>query len=135
MNTFEAGVISGIPIGGIMGGILCKSYGLLAISGGVIAGGIAGGLSGWGYAYFLLAITSTFIVIWRGIRKLPKFDFTDPENEKIIQSMMRISNRGAFAGIVLGGNAAIAVNWYFGLLVAFTVALLTGLATCVRVRR
>ena len=81
MNTLEAGVISGIPIGGIVGGVLCKSYGLLPTVGGVIAGGIAGAFSGWLYALLIAFIFSVIAVIWRAMRGLPELAIDDGGDE------------------------------------------------------
>jgi len=130
MNTFEAGVISAIPVGGIVGGILCKSYGLLAIIGGVVVGGIAGGFTGWAYAMFIAFVTAAFMAIWRGIRKLP--DLGDGEKEEVISSMMQTSNKGAILGAISGCVAGFLFSWWHGLLVALVIAIATALVAVVR---
>ena len=123
MNTFEAGVISAIPVGGIVGGIICKSYGLLAIIGGIFAGGIAGGFTGWTYALLIIGITSAFWGIWQGIRKLPDFD--DGQNDKAIKCMIQSSNKGTILGVISGCVAGFLFGWWQGLLVALVIAIVT----------
>ena len=130
MNTFEAGVISAIPVGGIVGGILCKSYGLIAIIGGVIVGGIAGGFTGWAYAMFIIVMTSAFMAIWRGIRKLP--DFGNGENEEVIRSMTQSSNKGTILGAISGCVAGFLFSMWYGLLVAFVISIVTAFVAVIR---
>ncbi len=125
MNTFEAGVISAIPVGGIVGGILCKSYGLFAVIGGVIAGIVAGGVAGWVYSLFILVMTATFSGIWQGIRKLPDFDFEDSGNKKLISSMNRNSEHGTIWGVISGCAVGFLFRWWQGLLVAIVMAIVT----------
>jgi len=132
MNTFEAGVISAIPVGGIVGGILCKSYGLLATIGGVIVGGIAGGFTGWAYVMLIIFMMSTFIAVWRGIRKLPDFDFGDGEKEEVISSTMSSSIKGTIIGIISGCVAGFLFSWWHGLLVAFVIAIVTAFVAFIR---
>jgi len=42
MNLFEAGILPSIPLGAIIGGVICKSFGVSATIGGIIGGGIVG---------------------------------------------------------------------------------------------
>ena len=132
MNTFEAGVISAIPIGGIVGGILCKSYGLFAIIGGVIAGGITGAFVGWVYVLFIIFMTSAFMAIWRGIRQLP--NFCDGTDEEGIGSMMQNSNKGTILGAISGGVVGFVFSWWHGLLVAFVIAIATAFVVVVGIQ-
>lgn len=131
MNTFEAGVISAIPVGGIVGGILCKSYGLFAIIGGVIAGMVAGGLAGWVYALLVLAITAAFLGIWQGIRGLPDFDFHDVGNEELNRRMMRNSEHGTVWGVIAGFSVGFLIIWWLGLLFAFVLAILNAITVVI----
>ena len=94
MNTFEAGIISAIPAGGIIGGLLCKSFGLFATIGGVIAGMVAGGFAGWVYGFLVIAITAAFGGIWQGIWGLPDFNFGNVGNKELNRSMKRNSEHG-----------------------------------------
>ncbi|MHC4216015.1 MAG: hypothetical protein ACYSWP_21905 [Planctomycetota bacterium] len=129
MNTFEAGVISAIPVGGIVGGIICKSYGIWAIIGGVIAGAIAGSLTGWAYALLIIGITSAFWGIWQGIRKLPDFD--NGQNDQAIKSMIQSSNKGTILGVISGCVAGFLFGWWQGLLVALVIAIVTALVAVI----
>jgi len=131
MNTFEAGVISAIPVGGIVGGILCKSYGVLAIIGGVIAGMVAGGVAGWVYALLVLAITAAFMGIWQGIRGLPDFDIDDVGNKELNSSMKRNSEHGVVWGVIAGCAASFLIIWWLGLLVAFVLAILNAITVVI----
>ncbi len=126
MNAFEGGVISALPLGGIIGGLLCKSYGLLPVIGGVIAGIIAGSFGGWLYGLLILFMMSAFIAIWRGVRGLP--ELTEDAMGKIIdgkKSLVRTPTRGAFFGIIYGGLAGFTFKWWHGLLVALLIAIVT----------
>ena len=131
MNTFEAGIISAIPVGGIVGGILCKSYGILVIIGGVIAGMIAGGFAGWIYAYLVLFITAAFLGIWQGIRKLPDFDFDDVSNKKLNRCMKQNSEHGTVWGVIAGSIVGFLIFWWFGLLFALFVAILNAITVVI----
>jgi len=131
MNTFEAGVISAIPVGGIVGGILCKSYGVLAIIGGVIAGMVAGGLAGWVYALLVLAITAAFLGIWQGIKGLPDFDFDDVGNKELNRSMKRNSEHGTVWGVIAGCAVGFLIIWWLGLLFAFVLAILNAITVVI----
>ena len=79
MNLFEAGMLPGIPIGGIIGGVLCRSLGILATIGGVCVGAIAGGFLGWLYAACIIFLISIFSLIWNAIRKRPNLEATEDE--------------------------------------------------------
>ncbi len=131
MTTFEAGIISAIPVGGIVGGILCKSYGVLAIIGGVIAGMVAGGVAGWVYALLVLAITAAFMGIWQGIRGLPDFDMDDVGNKELNSSMMRNSEHGVVWGVIAGCPASFLIIWWLGLLIAFVLAILNAITVVI----
>ena len=131
MNSFEAGILSGIPAGGIIGGMLCKSYGVLAIIGGVIAGMVAGGLAGWVYALLVLAITATFGGIWQGIRGLPDFGFDEVGHKELDSSMKRNSEHGVVWGVIAGCAAGFLIIWWLGLLVAFVLAILNAITVVI----
>ena len=122
MNGFGAGVISGIPVGSIAGGMLCKSYGLLATIGGVIAGGVVGAFTGWLYSLLFIALFSTFIVVWRGIKKLP--ELTDEEYTVGIDAGQSTLIRGVFYGIVIAGASSLILGWW-SLIVAIVITLIT----------
>lgn len=75
MTTLEAGEFIGIISGGLAGALLCKPYGLLAETGGAIAGGIAGLFVGIGLA-FVPILGKVYWEVLTGRRKLPSDDST-----------------------------------------------------------
>ena len=123
MNGFEAGIISGLPLGGIVGGMLCKSYGVFATIGGVIAGGVVGAFTGWLYSLLFIALFSTFIVVWRGIRKLP--EQTDEEYTAGIEASQSTFIRGIFYGVVIAGASSLILRWWCSLIVAIAISVIT----------
>ena len=127
MNTFEVGVISAIPVGGIIGGLLCKSFGLFAVIGGVIAGIFAGGLAGWAFGLFIITVSAFFMVVWTGIKKLPDQNINDKEHLKVMDSMKRNSNQGTFGSVLLGSTVGFTTNWWCGLIVAGIYAIITAI--------
>ncbi len=131
MNSFEAGIISAIPVGGIIGGILCKSYGMFAITVGVIAGMVSGGIVGWIYALVVLAITAALMGIWQGIRGLPDFDFDDADNEELNRSMNRNSEHGIVWGVVSGCAVGFLIIWWVGVLFALILTLLNAITVVI----
>jgi len=131
MNTFEAGMITAIPVGGIVGGILCKSYGTLAVIGGVIAGMVAGGVAGWIYALLVLAITAALGGIWQGIRGLPDFNIGDVSNKELNSKMKRNSEHGVVWGVIAGCATSFLIIWWLGLIVAFVLAILNAITVVI----
>ena len=122
MNGFEAGIISGMPLGGIVGGVLCKSYGLFATIGGVIAGGVVGAFTGYLYSLLFIALFAAFFAVWRGIRKLP--ELTDEENMAGAEAGQSNLIRGIFHGVVATGVSSLILGWW-SLIVAIVIALIT----------
>lgn len=131
MNGFEAGIISGIPLGGIVGGVLCKSYGIFATIGGVIAGGVLGAFSGYLYSLLFIAFFAVFIAVWRGIRRLP--DLTDEEQMAGIEAGQSTFIRGIFYGVVLAGVSSLILGWW-SFIVAIVIALITAVVVTVQIQ-
>jgi hypothetical protein len=69
MTIIESGIIAGIPMGAIIGGVICKSYGIPGVIGGSLAGMILGAAIGWLYAYLIMFQLSVVGVLWRSARK------------------------------------------------------------------
>lgn len=118
MNLFEAGVLPGIPIGGIVGGILCKSFGTLATVGGVITGLFIGGFVGWLYAGIIIFLISFLSVLWNAVAKHPNLETTE-EEYLIINRTARLA-----ISIALIGSTIVSFKevWYNGLILAAILA-------------
>jgi hypothetical protein len=54
MNVFEAGILPGIGLSGIIGGVVCKSYGVTAVVGGVVGEMFVGVFAGWVYGFVII---------------------------------------------------------------------------------
>jgi hypothetical protein len=123
MTIIESGIIAGIPTGAIIGGVICKSYGILGVIGGSLAGMISGAAVGWLYAFLIMFLLSVVGVLWRVARK--RVD-TGPA-EADIELMTTIGVRGIFiAGLVAS------VCWFgFGWPYALTAAFAIGFATAI----
>ncbi|MBN2129887.1 MAG: hypothetical protein JW741_10340 [Sedimentisphaerales bacterium] len=125
MNLFEAGILPSVPVGAIAGGILCKSYGVLAVVGGVCVGAVAGGFAGWLYGYLVMFLMAASMAIWRGVRGQPE---ATPD-ESGLGRMSRGASQAIVANVLTGGLIGFAVNWYAGVLAALLLAFVTALLT------
>jgi hypothetical protein len=76
MNAFEVGAFSGIAGGAVIGGVLCKSHGVLAIIGGVVGGGVAGLFVGVLYGFVIVLLCGLASVCWQLITGRLKPDAT-----------------------------------------------------------
>ena len=63
MTAFEAGGLCGIAGGAIAGGVLAKSYGVLAIIGGVVGGSVVGLFTGVLFGAFVLLICALWYFV------------------------------------------------------------------------
>ena len=115
MNIFEAGIISGVPTGAVIGGVVCKSHGMLGISGGAVAGMVSGGLAGWLYAVIVIGLLGVIGGIWRGARKRP-----DP-SEADMRAMSQRAIHGIFMGAFFAFGFWICFGWLPALVAAFVI--------------
>lgn len=117
MNQLEAGILPSIPIGAIAGGMICKSYGVLATIGGVLAGSVVGGFVGFFYACYIGVLMTIFGVLWGALRGQP-----DPPEE--LMHIAAGSGKGHIVLAVLSsGILGLVTEWYLGV----TVAVLQGI--------
>ena len=131
MNLFEAGILPSIPLGSIVGGILCKPFGILAIIGGAVGGGIVGLLAGWLYGFLLIILMMIFTVPWKAIRRHPDpFEVCEEEQEYLVKS----STLGIILGITASGVLGIWVSWLHGLLVFIISTVFTAFMAVIRTR-
>jgi hypothetical protein len=128
MNLFEAAVIPSVPLGAIIGGVLCKSFGILATVGGVFAGMIAGGFFGWLYAYLVMFLMAVFCTLWNVVRKRPRLEASEEE----MANITRTGIAGIFIGIIGSGVVGFMVVWYDGLIAAGVLAVVTALVSVVK---
>jgi hypothetical protein len=116
MTIFEAGILSGAPTGAAIGGVICKSHGLLGIAGGSLAGMVSGGVAGWFYGVVVIGLLSVIGGIWRGARKRP-----EPS-----EAEMRLISRRAIQGIFMGALFSfvfwISFGWLSAVVIAFVIA-------------
>lgn len=116
MNIFEAGVISGIPTGAVIGVVVCKSHGFLGIAGGAFVGMVSGGLAGWVYAAVVIGLLAVIGGIWRGVRKRPE------PSEADMRAMSDRAIHGIFMGALFSLVFWIILGWLPSLMVAFAFA-------------
>jgi hypothetical protein len=118
MNLTKAGVFPGGVIGGITGGILCKSFGTLATVGGVIGGLCIGGFVGWLYAGFVIFLRSIFSGVWNAICEHPNPEAAETEY-KIFNDLSRM-----LITFTLIASTMISFKevWYHGLILAGIMA-------------
>ena len=133
MNLSREGASYGILIGGIVGGILCKSFGTLATLGGMIAGLFVGGLLGWLYAGLVIFLIPRVSAVWNTVCIRPSLETTKAE-ETITQNTARFS-----IGFALISSTMIAFReaWYHGLILAAILAVVIAIVAiaagkCVR---
>ena len=114
MNLFEAAVIPSMLLGAIVGGVLCKSFGIFAAIGGVVAGLFAGG-------FFVMFLMAVFATLWNIARKRPRTEATEEE----MATITRTAVKGIFIGIILSGITGFVIVWYDGLIFAGVLAIMT----------
>ncbi len=124
MNIVEAGVIAGVPAGTTVGILLCKSYGVLGILGGLVAGLVGGGLAGWGYALIIMGLLITFVRAWRKVRPRTKPLSLDAALER----MTPIGVVGTFLGVLFSFLCWFEFGWVSAAVSAVVAATLTALA-------
>ena len=129
MNLFEAGVLPAVPIGAIVGGTLCKSYGVLATIGGVIAGGIAGFCGGWLYGFLLILLMAVFTTFWKAARGRSEPSASGSEEYR---NLSRAGALGIIVGIVAGAIVGFLVGWIHGLSLALLAAVVTAFLAVTR---
>ena len=112
MTLIEAGVLSGIPIGGIVGGVLCKSFGILATIGGAALGVIAGGFLGVLYVFCVMFLAAAFSVLWNATRKRPN---TEPSEEEV-EYIDRVARFPVFVSLIGSTFIGFKEVWYNGLI-------------------
>ena len=128
MNLFEAGILPSIPLGAIIGGVLCKSFGILATIGGIVGGGIAGFFLGWLYGFLIILLMAAFTISWKLIRRLPDpMGMTDKEQDYFTRS----STLGIIAGITIAGIIGLTSSWGHGLIAVFIAAVVTAFVAVV----
>ena len=123
MTIIESGIITGIPAGTIIGGVICKSYGISGVIGGSLAGMISGGAIGWLYAYLTMFLISVVSVLWRSARK--RVDTIPAEAD--IESMTPVG----VCGIIIAGLVVLLCWFSLGWLYAWGAAFATASATAV----
>ncbi|MFZ2956259.1 MAG: hypothetical protein WA705_05165 [Candidatus Ozemobacteraceae bacterium] len=128
MNLFEAGVIAGAPAGAAIGGVICKSYGISGVVGGLFVGFVAGGVAGWLYAATIIFLMSVIGVLWRAARK----QGDRPPDIADMELMTPIGIRGSIVGILIGAVTWFSYGWLHALGTAMAVGLVTG---CIGVAR
>ena len=128
MTQTEAGIISGFLSGGVVGGTICSSHGVLATVGGSAAGLIVGTIAGWLYAMLLMLVTIVFLMFWRAIRK--RADASPVESE--FEAMTHVLKKGTFWSILGGTIAGLTSGWLDALIimVIFTAAFAVMAVAC-----
>jgi uncharacterized membrane protein YhaH (DUF805 family) len=117
MNLFEAGTIPGVITGAIAGGVLCKSYGVLAVIGGSLSGAICGGVIGFLYAAAVIILMAIIGMLWTAVRKRSNISITDNEQAQ----MSEIARPGTFLGVLIG--ALLIMNWLDALIAMAVMAI------------
>lgn len=128
MNLFEAGILPSIPLGAIIGGILCKSFGVLATVGGIVGGGIAGLFVGWFYGFLIILLMAAFTILWKLIQKShDPMGITEKEQDYLTRS----STLGIIAGITIAGIIGLTFSWLHGLVAVFISVVITAFVAVV----
>lgn len=128
MTIIESGILSGIPSGAIIGGVICRAHGILGVVGGSIAGMVSGAVAGFIYSLLIMVLLPVVAVFWRAALKRPQ---TLPEAD--MELLSRTGIRGVFLGILAAFVCWCTFDWFYALLVAFAAAAATaliGVARC-----
>jgi hypothetical protein len=80
MTAFEVGAFFGIAGGAVAGGVLCKSYGVLAIVGGAVGGGVVGLFVGLLYGALIVLVCGLASVFWQLITGRLKTNAAQKDN-------------------------------------------------------
>ncbi len=128
MNLFEAGILPSIPLAAIIGGVLCKSFGVLATIGGVIGGGIAGFFAGWLYGFLIIILMAVLTIPWKAIRRIPGvFEISFEEQDYLT----RTASLGIMVGIICSGIIGFAAGWLHGVIAVIISAVITAFVAVV----
>ena len=128
MNLHEAGIFPSVPLGAIIGGVLCKSFGVLATIGGILMGGIAGLIAGWLYGFLIILLMAVFTVPWKAVRHIPGvFVISFEEQDYLI----RAASFGMIVGIISAGIIGFVVSWLYGMLAVLISAVITAFVAVV----
>ena len=128
-------LISFVPLCAVIGGALCKPYGLFAVIAGIAIGMIAGRYIGWLYGMLILLLMATITIPWNFIRKLPGPQaIADGEQESLVQ----ISSWAMILAAIASGIMGFSAGWFYGvttaLALAFIIALIAVIWTQLRLR-
>jgi hypothetical protein len=123
MNLFEAGMLPAIPIGGIIGGVLCKSFGVFATIGGVLAGLVAGGIVGWCYAFLIMFMVAVVSALWNAACKRPAAEVSEAESQYFSNTSKLPMVAAMIGGTVVGFKEI----WYHGIIMSGSLAVLIAL--------
>ena len=116
MNSFEAGTISGISTGLIIGGIFGQPNGATAVVCYAMVGAIGGSIVGWLYAFVVIFLVS----LCSG---------RTPDENRLT---LRITRAGVFAGVITGGFFM--MNWLHALIAMFVVAAATAVGGFIQIQ-
>ena len=92
-----------------------------------------GAFTGWLYSLLFAALFATFIGVWRGIRKLP--ELTDEKRMRAMGATNSTLIRSIFYGVIAAGVAGFVFKWWYGLIVAVVIAMITAFVVTVQTQR
>lgn len=108
-----------------MGGIICKSHGILDVAGGSFIGLISGAVTGLLYATVVIVLLSIISGIWRGIRKRPSLSEAD------MRTMSRMTIRDIPMCALISFIIWVIFGWEYALVITLALAVLTTFITVV----
>jgi hypothetical protein len=122
MNLHEAGAIPGVAVGAIVGGIICKSHGVLAAVGGSLVGAVSGGIFGFIYACVMIILMATIGILWSAARRRSDVFLGDIAYAQ----MSRFAQPGVFFGVLIGG--LLIMNWRHALIAMLVMLVVISIA-------
>jgi hypothetical protein len=128
MTLIEAGVMAGIPAGGIIGGMILREGGTLGIVGGSIAGCVLGAVSGFAYSFVVIALCSIIGVLRKAVLQRKDRSLSDLEMDR----MSRIGVRGIWMGVIASLASGMKSGWGSSVAVLFGAAIVIAVIAVVR---
>jgi asparagine N-glycosylation enzyme membrane subunit Stt3 len=132
MTLDKAGIISFVPLGAMLGAVLCKPHGIIAVLAGLGVGMVAGRYVGWLYGIVIILLMAAVTIPWNLIRKFsdPKA-MADGEQESLVQ----ISSWAMIPAAITSGIIGFSAGWLCGIIAALVLAFLIALISVIWTQR
>lgn len=128
LNNLESGVVAGAAAGTIVGGLLAKAHGVVALVAGLVVGAVSCAVVGWVYEVAVIVLLSVMGAMWSGLRGRTDATPSDAESK----AMTPTASRGVAAGIIVALLVGLRAGWLSALAAAPATALMSAIVAVAR---